>query len=150
MQSERRKIIRRAVNYPARIDLGNGTDLIPCTLVDASDEGVQIVTVQPVEWPDQIELVLGYNGRRRCRIAWRNGRRAGLEFLRNGKRIPLVLPAEAPKSVQEAERAMAEPVRTPLSAAPPSPQPIRPQAPAEAFDIDTLPPAGPDPMQSQR
>jgi hypothetical protein len=145
MQSERRKIIRRAVNYPARIDLGNGSELVPCTLVDASDEGVQIVTAEPVEWPAQIELVLGYSGRRRCRIAWRNGRRAGLEFLKDGKRIPLVLPAEASKSTPETAPAAA----SPQPAAPLAPKSVRAQTAAEAFDIDTLPPAGPDPMQPQ-
>src|SRR5687768_10081022 len=95
MSSERRRIVRRAVRYPARIDLGDGTDLLNCTLVDASDEGVQVVTIEPVEWPTEIDLVLGYgtNGRRRCRVAWRNGRKAGLEFL--AKTAPLHLSAQA-------------------------------------------------------
>jgi hypothetical protein len=130
MQFERRKIVRRPVNYPARIDVGDGSDLVSCTLVDASDEGVQIVTIKPVEWPKMVELVLGYNGRRRCRVAWVNGRRAGLEFLKDGQSVPLELPAEAPPE-------HAPPPSTP------SHQPERALAPAaaDAFDIDTLPPA---------
>jgi hypothetical protein len=135
MSSERRKIVRRAVRYPARIDLGGGADLLNCTLVDASDEGVQVMTVEPVEWPDEIDLVLGYgtNGRRRCRVAWRNGRRAGLEFL--AKNTPLHLPAQTTRpSVPIAS------VRQTPETAPRQPEPTRASPQTAAFDIDTLPP----------
>jgi hypothetical protein len=132
MSSERRKIVRRAVRYPARIDLGDGTALLSCTLVDASDEGVQVMTVEPIEWPLEIDLVLGYgtSGRRRCRVAWRNGRRAGLEFL--AKSTPLYLPAQQPSrpSVPIARNERLPPGVTPQGE----------PAPAATFDIDTLPP----------
>jgi hypothetical protein len=136
MQSERRKIVRRPVRYPARIDFCDGSNLLSCTLVDASDEGVQVVTREPVEWPNEIDLVLGYdhkNGRRRCRVAWRNGKQAGLEFL--AKNTRLVLPAQAAQrpaptqTVSVARPPQAEPRQAePRSAVQPSP-----------FDIDTLP-----------
>lgn len=147
MSYERRKIVRRTVNYPARIDVGNGAELLPCTLVDASDEGVQVVTVEPVEWPSVIDLVLGYSGRRRCRVAWRNGRRAGLEFLKDGKRIPLELPAEASQAApaQPAEQVASSPQAAPLKTNPPAVQ-----AAIETIDIDTLTSAIPDPAQLQR
>jgi hypothetical protein len=135
MSSERRKIVRRAVRYPARIDLGDGADLLNCTLVDASDEGVQVMTAEPVEWPDEIDLVLGYgtNGRRRCRVAWRNGRRAGLEFL--AKNTPLHLPAQTTRPSVPVTSVG----RTPPSA-PRQPEPTRASPQTAAFDIDTLPP----------
>lgn len=157
MQSERRRIVRRPVRYPARVDIGDGSDLLSCMLVDASDEGVQIVTVQPVQWPDEIELVLGYgtNGRRRCRVAWRNGRQTGLEFLAKNK--PLNLPAQSSQATsqeatsqeaasQEAaaqevalqEVAAQEVATQPAQAAPrePEPGPVAPQP--NSFDINSL------------
>jgi hypothetical protein len=133
MSSERRKIVRRTVRYPARIDLRDGAGLLSCTLVDASDEGVQVVTIEPVSWPQEVELVLGYgtNGRRRCRVAWRNGRRAGLEFL--GKSSPLPLPPRAGPAGPPLE-----PIGQSLRAAQPTPAQSPP--PRTPFDIDTLPP----------
>ena len=138
MQSDRRKIVRRRVRYPARVDFGDGSDLLTCTLVDASDEGVQVVTVMPVDWPNQVDLVLGYgkNGRRRCRVAWRNGRQIGLEFL--AKNMPLDLPerASAPSTI-----AQMQPMAAPQA---PSrqPEPVQRASEPPAFDIDTLPPSG--------
>jgi hypothetical protein len=131
MSSDRRKIIRRAVRYPARVDLGNGADLLNCTLVDASDEGVQVVTAEPVEWPKQIILVLGYgeNGKRRCRVAWQSGRRAGLEFI--AKNAPLHLPAQGtpPTKILMGQEPQIVPRQSELA-----------PAASTAFDIDTLPP----------
>jgi hypothetical protein len=137
MSSDRRKILRRAVRYPARIDLGNGAGLLNCTLVDASDEGVQVVTAEPVEWPKQVILVLGYgeNGKRRCRVAWQSGRRAGLEFL--AKNAPLHLPARLTAPVVEIQSVGGGPQ---AATRPPERTPAAAGAPTAAFDIDTLPP----------
>jgi hypothetical protein len=136
MESERRKIVRRPVRYPAWMDFGDGSDLRNCVLVDASDEGVRVVTPAPIEWPSEIELVLGYgkNGRRRCRVAWCNGRQAGLEFL--AKNTPLNLPPRGRRPAVTAQM----PVAPSPQAAPHGPLPLQSAAQPVAFDIDTLPP----------
>jgi PilZ domain len=135
MQSDRRKIVRRPVRYPARIDFGDGADLLTCILVDASDEGVQVVTIEPIEWPDEIELLLGYgkNGRRRCRVAWRNGRQAGLEFL--AKNTPLHLPGQGSEPVTTSPT---KPAAQPPQAALHQHGPVQDDTQTVAFDIDTL------------
>jgi hypothetical protein len=142
MSSDRRKIVRRPVRYPARIDLGGAAELLPCMLVDASDEGVQVVTREPVEWPNEIDLVLGYddrNGRRRCRVAWRNGKHAGLEFLAKNTRLVLPAhPSQRAAQTQTEQPAKPAPPLQPSQAAPrePEPQGATQRSP---FDIDTLP-----------
>jgi hypothetical protein len=135
MDSERRKIVRRPVRYPARIDFGDGSEPRSCTLVDASDEGVQVVTPEPIEWPNEIDLVLGYgkNGRRRCRVAWRNGRQTGLEFL--AKNTPLNLPPRANRPAVPGQSNIAPAPQAGMR----QPKPAQ-NAQSAAFDIDALPP----------
>jgi hypothetical protein len=64
-------------------------------------------------------------------VAWRNGLRAGLEFL--AKNAPLHLPAQAVPSTLQTESA--------AELAQPKPDRTEPaQAAPATFDIDTLPP----------
>ena len=80
--AEKRKNPRRAVRYPASIDLGEGAGPIHCTLHDVSQGGAQIHLVKPANLPDEFTLALGYDGtaHRRCRVKWRRGNRLGVQY----------------------------------------------------------------------
>ena len=81
MQGEKRKSPRKHLKYPARILSGDDTPRM-CTLADISATGARVVIVRPDDIPNEVTLLLSNGGaRRRCRIAWRNGKEFGLEFL---------------------------------------------------------------------
>ena len=86
--AERRRHLRRAINYPAYIDLGNGTPLRECTLCDASQDGAQLLVADPDKLADQFILALSSDGaaRRNCRVIWRSGNQIGVEFIKAAKK----------------------------------------------------------------
>jgi len=84
MNSNKRKHVRRTVTYPGQIDLGDGSPMHECKLLDASAEGALIGIEAPQDLPDEFTLVLGYDGtaRRRCKVAWRSEDQVGVAFLK--------------------------------------------------------------------
>ena len=82
--AEKRKTIRRSIRYPGCIELDDDRAPIQCTLCDASQEGAQLVVDDPKQLPDQILLVLGYDGtaRRLCHVMWRTETQVGVEFIK--------------------------------------------------------------------
>ncbi len=97
MQNEKRKNPRRHVEYPAQIELGDGSTR-PCLLFDASDAGARLVVKAPDEIPDQFTLTFGHDGgmRRHCRVAWRNDNTFGLQFVKEApKKHAAGLPGRA-------------------------------------------------------
>ena len=85
---EKRKNLRRAITYPALIDLGDGSPLRECSLCDASQEGAQLLVADPDSLPDQFVLALSLDGaaRRNCRVVWRLEKQIGVTFLKDAKR----------------------------------------------------------------
>jgi hypothetical protein len=80
---ERRKSVRRAVSEVVRLELDNGIPgAHPGLLVtDISDGGVRVFA-QNVEIPSRFALVFAESGiRRECRMVWRIGPEAGVEFV---------------------------------------------------------------------
>jgi hypothetical protein len=121
---EKRKNLRRSINYPAYIDLGDASPLRECSLCDASQEGAQLLVADPNGLPDDFILALSADGaaRRHCRVVWRTKTQVGVEFLKGARTLP------RPKASSAASRKApgADPTRAAAGAA------------VEKIDIDTL------------
>ena len=80
---ERRKHARSETNRPAWIDIGNGAPLIECVVLDTSEGGARFAVPNPATLPENFTLMFSPDGKdgRRCRVAWRSGTEAGVEYL---------------------------------------------------------------------
>ena len=81
-QAELRRKPRRHCNGIAGVLL-DGTSLPqPCAIADISDTGARLVLAKECELPERFILLLTRRGeaRRHCRLVWRNGLAAGVEF----------------------------------------------------------------------
>ena len=131
--AEKRKSLRRAISYPAYIDLGDGAPPRECTLCDASQDGAQLQVAEPDSVPDQFVLALSADGaaRRKCRVAWRTSTQVGVEFLREIKKTSVPrwrsTPVESAESVAMPE-ASATPEAAATTVAEPNPVDIDPLA----------------------
>jgi hypothetical protein len=72
-REERRRVQRRVVKIPARIDVGGGA-IRDCTVVDVSVFGAKLAIEGASELPDSFILLLTPSGHpaRRCHVAWRS------------------------------------------------------------------------------
>ncbi len=80
---ERRRSLRENVQFPAWIDIGDGSQPRNCTVLDVSDGGARIEIAFPAELPKEFWLVLSRDRTRRryCRRAWRSTTEIGVEYL---------------------------------------------------------------------
>jgi PilZ domain len=80
---ERRQSLRENVQFPAWIDVGDGSQLCSCSVVDVSEGGARIVTPYSAEVPKEFWLVFSKDRTRRryCRRAWRSTTEIGVEYL---------------------------------------------------------------------
>src|SRR5262249_17296207 len=87
--AEKRRSLRRAINYPAYIDLGDGSPFQECALSDASQEGAQLTVSEPDALPERFILALSADGAalRKCKVVWRTGNQIGVEFLKDSKKV---------------------------------------------------------------
>jgi hypothetical protein len=87
---EKRKALRRAISYPAMIDIGDGSPPREATLCDVSQDGAQIVVADPDSLPAEFVLALSADGAasRRCHVVRRTGNQIGVEFLKPLKPAP--------------------------------------------------------------
>lgn len=82
MEAEKRRALRRSLEYPAGIAAGDGSPVQSCFLSDVSETGARVRVTDPAQFPATVMLILSRNGVfRRCRVAWRNESSLGLEFL---------------------------------------------------------------------
>jgi hypothetical protein len=66
---------------PAWIDIGDGSGLHDCTLVDISDHGARLVIEEAVTVPDNLSLLLYRDGEAfPCEIIWRCNCAIGIQF----------------------------------------------------------------------
>lgn len=81
--TERRRSVRVAVQLPAWIDIGDGSQLLDATVLDISEDGARIMTSSSIQLPKKFWLVLNKDKtkRRFCRTVFRSGTQAGLQFL---------------------------------------------------------------------
>ena len=80
---EQRRSIREHVDFPAWIDISDGSQPRSCTVLDVSEDGARIMASSPAELPKEFWLVLSKDRtrRRHCRIVWRSNTQAGLTYL---------------------------------------------------------------------
>jgi hypothetical protein len=122
---DKRRNLRRAISYPAFLDLGDGVAPRECLLCDVSKEGALLTVENPTSLPDEFTLALSVDGaaRRRCRIAWRSKDQIGVSFSKDFKDAPV------------------RPLDVSHEALPPTetPEPELADEPGDGmFDIDTL------------
>ena len=81
-QAELRKKPRRQFHYNASVLLDAKSPRQPCAIADISDTGARLVLAKECELPERFILLLTRSGeaRRHCRLVWRNGLAAGVEF----------------------------------------------------------------------
>ena len=92
LPSKRRKNQRKRLNYPGKIDIGDGSPPHTCVIADVSESGAKLVADMASEVPNEFALVLaeGPTMRRSCRVIWRAGRQLGVEFRGARRRRPPV------------------------------------------------------------
>jgi PilZ domain len=80
---ERRRSIREQVQFPAWIDIGDGSQPCRCNVLDVSEGGARIMVSAQHDLPKQFWLVLTEDRtkRRHCRLAWRSGAQVGVAYL---------------------------------------------------------------------
>jgi hypothetical protein len=87
-RKEKRVIFERG--HTAAIMAIDGTWRRTCTMLDVSDTGAKLLIEGSLKGLSMSEffLVLSTRGKayRRCQLAWVNGNRAGVEFLKRGKK----------------------------------------------------------------
>jgi PilZ domain len=93
MPREKRKQLRRYLEYRAHIDLGDGSPARACRLADVSETGARLTLDAPGIMPNQFMLLLagGGNARRHCRVVWSSGRQLGVRFMSLADETPLCL-----------------------------------------------------------
>ena len=81
-QAELRKKPRRQFHYNASVLLDAKSPRQPCAIADISATGARIVLATECELPERFILLLTRSGEalRHCRLVWRNGLAAGVEF----------------------------------------------------------------------
>jgi hypothetical protein len=80
--AELRRKPRRQFHYNASVLLDAKSVPQPCEIADISATGARIVLAKECELPERFILLLTRSGdaRRHCRLVWRDGLAAGVEF----------------------------------------------------------------------
>ena len=80
---ELRQSIREHVQFPAWVDIGDGSRLRRCEVLDVSEGGARIMVSFQDQLPKEFWLVLTSDRtrRRRCRMVWRSDTQIGLAYL---------------------------------------------------------------------
>jgi PilZ domain len=83
MHRERRKHVRRKMQYRAQIAIADEGPSHSCVVRDIAAGGARIVLDHALNLPEKFALVLSGNSsvHRQCRIVWRSAREAGVIFL---------------------------------------------------------------------
>jgi hypothetical protein len=80
---EQRRSIREHAQFPAWIDVGDGSQPRDCTVLDVSEDGARIMVSSPAKLPKEFWLVLSKDTtrRRHCQMVWRSDTEVGLKYL---------------------------------------------------------------------
>jgi hypothetical protein len=81
-RAELRRKSRRQFQYNASVLLDGTSPPYPCAIANISEIGARIVLATECDLPERFILLLtrGGEARRHCRLIWRNGLTAGVEF----------------------------------------------------------------------
>ena len=73
---------RRQFHYNASVLIDGTSPPRPCAIADISETVARLVLAKECELPERFVLLLTRRGeaRRLCRLVWRNGLSAGVEF----------------------------------------------------------------------
>ena len=84
MPANRRKSVRRAIGYGAKIVAPDGSWNRDCRVLDVSDTGAKLVIDPLKDLPQEFVLALASQGSatRRCRVVWAAGSEIGVRFER--------------------------------------------------------------------
>ena len=84
MSANRRKAVRRAIGYSARIIASDGSWDRACRVLDVSQTGAKLAVEQATQLPKDFILALSQQGTasRRCRVVWAGGSEIGVAFER--------------------------------------------------------------------
>ena len=82
MSTERRKLTRHAIDYPAKIVANDGSWGRNCHVSDVSDSGAKLTTEHPIELPKDFILALAMHGHaiRHCHVVWSHDCEIGVKF----------------------------------------------------------------------
>jgi PilZ domain len=80
---ERRRSIREHVQFPAWIDIGDGSKPCSCDVLDVSEGGARIAVSSQDKLPKEFWLALTKDRtrRRHCRMVWRSDTQVGVVYL---------------------------------------------------------------------
>jgi PilZ domain len=80
---ERRRSLREQVQFPAWIDVGDGSQPRSCAVVDVSESGARLMISFPALLPREFWLFLTKDGlrRRKCRMVWYTDTQVGVKYL---------------------------------------------------------------------
>ena len=80
---ERRGSLREPVRHSAWIDLGPGATPRHCSVLNVSETGARLFLSIDAALPREFSLVFAKYGmmRRRCRLIWRSGVEAGVNYV---------------------------------------------------------------------
>ena len=80
---EQRRSLREPVQFPAWIDIGDGSRPRNCEVLDVSEGGARIMVSSQDKLPKEFWLILASDRtrRRHCRMVWRSDTQAGVAYL---------------------------------------------------------------------
>ncbi len=83
MGHNRRKHVRRDVDYMCWIGAGETSPLVEGSVRNISEGGAKVVCRAQIDVPETIDLYMTQDGRvgRRCKVVWRSDEAIGLMFL---------------------------------------------------------------------
>jgi PilZ domain len=89
MNRNRRKSIRRALDWEAAVIAADGTWEHTCEILDVSETGAQISIDPGISLPSAFFLSFTQDGKvsRQCVVVWRGGGKVGVRF--TGERPPI-------------------------------------------------------------
>jgi hypothetical protein len=82
MINDKRKDVRRPMQYTAWVALPDSKTPLGCVLSDISESGARLDVDNPESIPDEFVLLLSRRGvpKRKCRVIWRNEHQLGVNF----------------------------------------------------------------------
>lgn len=103
--SNARKLLRRIVNLPVRVDVGGQAPLRDCVLVDVSADGARLALQGTSTVPADFTMVLSYRGvpRRQCHVVWRSADEIGVTFAAE-KPVPWKIRVTEDRPAEPADR----------------------------------------------
>ncbi len=84
MEANRRKSVRRAIGYNAKIVASDGSWERECRVLDVSQTGAKLAIERAAELPQDFVLALSAQGNatRRCQVVWAEDAQIGVKFER--------------------------------------------------------------------